>query len=248
MNSRYIFHTANNMSTPTPSHNILIVEDDDNLGYLLRENLESRGFLVSTCTDGKQGIRMFNQQLFQLCILDVMLPHKDGFTLAKEMRELRENVPIIFLTSRSMELDKIKGFEIGCDDYITKPFSLMELLLRVNAVLKRTTVNDSKIKSDIFNIGSYVFHYTKRTLVYPDKSEKILSVKEAELLKVLCEKENELVHRQFLMNKVWNSDDYFIAKSMDVFITRLRKLLKNDPNIEIQNIYGTGFKLYVQKN
>ena len=227
------------------SNNILIVEDDDNLGYLLRENLESRGFIVSTCKDGKQGIRMFNQQLFNLCILDVMLPHKDGFTLAKEMRQLRENVPIIFLTSRSMELDKIKGFEIGCDDYITKPFSLMELLLRINAVLKRTTVSDTKIKNDTFKIGSYTFHYAKRTLIYPDKSEKTLSVKEAELLKVFCEKENELVHRQFLMNKVWNGDDYFIAKSMDVFITRLRKLLKNDSNVEIQNIYGTGFKLSV---
>lgn len=226
---------------------ILIVEDDDNLGYLLRENLESRGFTVSTCTDGKQGIRMFNQQAFNLCILDVMLPHKDGFTLAKEMRELRENVPIIFLTSRSMELDKIKGFEIGCDDYITKPFSLMELLLRVNAVLKRTSVSDSKNKNDSFNIGSYIFHYSKRLLVFPDKSEKTLSVKETELLKVFCEKENELVHRQFLMNKVWSSDDYFIAKSMDVFITRLRKLLKNDPNVEIQNIYGTGFKLCVTR-
>ena len=235
------------MNTTSPAHNILIVEDDDNLGYLLRENLESRGFLVSTCTDGRQGIRMFNQQLFQLCILDVMLPHKDGFTLAREMRQLNENVPIIFLTSRSMELDKIKGFEIGCDDYITKPFSFMELLLRVNAVLKRTVSNDTKVKTDTFNIGEYTFYYPKRTLVYPDKTEKTLSVKEAELLKVFCEKENELVHRQFLMNKVWNNDDYFIAKSMDVFITRLRKLLKNDPDVEIQNIYGTGFKLCTPK-
>jgi DNA-binding response OmpR family regulator len=235
------------MTTANIPHNILIVEDDDNLGYLLRENLESRGFLVSTCTDGKQGIRMFNQQSFNLCILDVMLPHKDGFTLAKEMRALKENVPIIFLTSRSMELDKIKGFEIGCDDYITKPFSLMELLLRINAVLKRTSINDTKPKSDVFNVGNYVFHYSKRALVFPDQSEKTLSVKEAELLRVFCEKENELVHRQFLMNKIWRSDDYFIAKSMDVFITRLRKLLKNDPNVEIQNIYGTGFKLTVTK-
>ena len=235
------------MNTTNTSHSILIVEDDDNLGYLLRENLESRGFLVSTCTDGRQGIRMFNQHPFQLCILDVMLPHKDGFTLAKEMRELKEHIPIIFLTSRSMELDKIKGFEIGCDDYITKPFSFMELLLRVNAVLKRTSASDTKARKDIFNIGGYVFQYAKRALIYPDKTEKTLSVKEAELLKVFCEKENELVHRQFLMNKVWSSDDYFIAKSMDVFITRLRKLLKSDPSVEIQNIYGTGFKLCVQK-
>lgn len=234
------------MSTPTNySPRILIVEDDENLGYLLKENLESKGFLVSLCTDGKKGIRMFNQELFQLCILDVMLPHKDGFTLAKEMRALRESVPIIFLTSRSMELDKIKGFEIGCDDYITKPFSIMELILRLNAILKRTNVIDVKSKIDIFNISEYVFNYAERKLIYPDQTEKTLSVKEAELLKIFCEKENELIHRNYLMNKVWGSDDYFIAKSMDVFITRLRKLLKSDSKVEIQNIYGTGFKLSI---
>ncbi len=227
------------------SPKILIVEDDENLGYLLKENLESKGFLVSVCTDGKKGIRIFNQELFQLCILDVMLPHKDGFTLAKEMRVLRENIPIIFLTSRAMELDKIKGFEIGCDDYITKPFSIMELILRMNAILKRTNTRDPQSKVDVFHIGKYVFYYTERKLKFPDQTEKTLSVKETELLKIFCEKENELIHRNYLMNKVWGSDDYFIAKSMDVFITRLRKLLKSDPNLEIQNIYGTGFKLSI---
>jgi two-component system response regulator VicR len=154
------------------SPKILIVEDDENLGYLLKENLESKGFLVSVCTDGKKGIRMFNQELFQLCILDVMLPHKDGFTLAKEMRVLRENIPIIFLTSRAMELDKIKGFEIGCDDYITKPFSIMELILRMNAILKRTNTRDPQSKVDVFNIGKYVFYYTERKLKFPDQTEK----------------------------------------------------------------------------
>ncbi len=188
---------------------------------------------------------MFNQELVQLCILDVMLPLKDGFTLAKEMRALRESVPIIFLTSRSMELDKIKGFEIGCDDYITKPFSIMELILRVNAILKRTNAREIKNKSDVYPIGKYVFYYTERKLIFPDQTEKTLSVKETELLRIFCEKENELIHRNYLMNKVWGSDDYFIAKSMDVFITRLRKLLKGDSTIEIQNIYGTGFKLIV---
>jgi len=225
---------------------ILIVEDDDNMAYLLKENLEKKGFFVTTCADGKQGLRVFNQQLFNLCILDVMLPFKDGFTLAKEMRGLSENTPIIFLTSRSMELDKIKGFESGCDDYITKPFSVMELLLRVNAVLKRANVSDTKNKTNIFKIGSCTFHYNERKLILPDKTEKNLSMKESELLKLFCEKENELIHRQYLMNKVWGSDDYFIAKSMDVFITRLRKLLKSDTNIEIQNVYGTGFKLLVK--
>lgn len=227
------------------SPNILIVEDDENLSYLLKENLESKGFLVSICPDGRQGIRLFNQQQFNLCILDVMLPYKDGFTLAKEMRLLKENVPIIFLTSRSLELDKIKGFETGCDDYITKPFSIMELLLRINAVLKRTNGIDLKSKTDIFNIGKYIFKYSERRLTFPDQTEKILSTKEAELLRVFCEKESELIHRQYLMHRVWGNDDYFIGKSMDVFITRLRKLLKGDPAIEIQNVYGTGFKLNV---
>lgn len=237
------------MSTITNSSpKILIVEDDENLGYLLKENLETKGFLVSVCSDGKKGIRMFNQELFQLCILDVMLPYKDGFTLAKEMRVLRENVPLIFLTSRSMELDKIKGFEIGCDDYITKPFSIMELILRVNAILKRTNVRDVKSKIDIYNVGKYVFYFAERKLIHPDQTEKALSVKEAELLKIFCEKENELIHRNYLMNKIWGNDDYYIASSMDVFITRLRKLLKGDPNLEIQNIYGTGFKLSVKSD
>jgi DNA-binding response OmpR family regulator len=225
---------------------ILIVEDDENLAYLLKENMESRGFHVTTAADGRQGLRQFCQQSFSLCILDVMLPFKDGFSLAREMKKLRENTPIIFLTSRSLELDKIKGFESGCDDYITKPFSVMELLLRITAILKRTQTGENIHTRNIFNIGNLCFHYKERKLALPDKTEKNLSMKEAELLKLFCEKENELIHRQYLMNKVWGSDDYFISKSMDVFITRLRKLLKCDENIEIQNVYGTGFRLFVR--
>jgi DNA-binding response OmpR family regulator len=225
--------------------NILIIEDDNNLSYLLRENLESRGFNVTLAADGKSGLKLFNREIFQLCIRDVMIPVKDGFTLAKEMRELKD-VPIIFLTSRSMEIDKIKGFECGCDDYITKPFSVMELLLRVNAVLKRTNIAEPKKETDIFPVGNYTFRFSERKLIMPDSTEKNLSTKEAELLRIFCEKKNELVHRQYLMNKVWGSDDYFIAKSMDVFITRLRKLLKYDTAIEIQNVYGTGFRLSVR--
>lgn len=226
---------------------ILLVEDDENLSYLLKENLESKGFSVTLCSDGKQGIRLFNQQNFQLCLLDIMLPQKDGFTLAREIRALDEHIPLIFLTSRSMEIDKIKGFEVGCDDYITKPFSVMELFLRVNAVLKRTIKPAPKQETKIFTIGKYEFDYPNRLLFYSGNSEKSLSVKEAELLKLFCEQENALIHRQFMMNKVWGNDDYFISKSMDVFITRLRKLLKNDPRIEIQNVYGTGFKLVVKE-
>ncbi len=228
------------------SAKILIVEDDENLGFLLKENLESKGFSVTICDDGKYGLKKFNQQPFSLCILDIMLPNKDGFSIAKEIRAVNENVPIVFLTSRSMELDKIKGFEIGCDDYITKPFSITELLLRINVMLKRTSQVEVKDKVLFYAIGNYGFNTDERKLIFPDKTEKTLSTKETELLKLFCKKKNELIHRQYLMNKVWGSDDYFIANSMDVFITRLRKLLKQDSNIEIQNLYGTGFKLIVR--
>lgn len=226
---------------------LLVVEDDENLSYLLRENLESRGFHVQLCADGRQGLRAYQQSEPDLCILDVMLPFKDGFTLAKEIKEINKKAPIIFLTSRSMELDKIKGFEIGCDDYITKPFSIMELIMRVNAVLKRTSITEAKQEQDEFQIGKLKFNYNERKLLLPDGTEKSLSQKEADLLKIFGEKEGEMIQRNFLMNKVWGSDDYFIGKSMDVFITRLRKLLKADPALEIQNIYGTGFKMLVKK-
>lgn len=226
--------------------NILLVEDDENLGYLLKENLESRGFEVTICADGKYGFQFFNRHPFHICILDIMLPNKDGFMLAKEIRAVNESVPIVFLSSRSMELDKIRGFEVGCDDYITKPFSIMELLLRINAILKRTTRQESKEKTTAFSISKYTFDSEQRKLIYPDGSEKSLTAKEAELLKQFCERKNELIPRQYLMNKVWGSDDYYIAKSMDVFITRLRKLLKEDASIEIQNLYGIGFKLVVK--
>jgi DNA-binding response OmpR family regulator len=222
---------------------ILLVEDDINLGYLLKNNLEQKGFNVSLSPDGRHAYRLFRQQSFHLCILDVMLPYKDGFTLARDIKNLDEAMPIIFLTSRSLEMDKVHGFEIGCDDYITKPFSVMELLLRVNAVLKRTGPVEAKSKSMVFMIGKYRFDYSNRLLFFPDQSGRTLSMKEAELLKMFCEQGNELIHRQYMMNKIWGNDDYFVSKSMDVFITRLRKLLRQDASIEIQNVYGTGFKL-----
>lgn len=229
------------------NYRVLLVEDDENLSYLLQVSLEQKGFEVTLAPDGKQGLRFFKQQLFHLCILDIMLPLKDGFTLAGEIKKLNEHIPIIFLTSRSLEVDKVRGFQVGCDDYVTKPFSVMELLLRVNVVLKRSVQQEPKSKNTSFSIGNYNFDYYNRLLVFPDNSSRTLSVKEAELLKLFCENNNELIHRQFMMNKVWGSDDYYVSKSMDVFITRLRKLLKNDPAIEIQNVYGTGYKFLVSK-
>jgi len=224
---------------------ILLVEDDKNLGYLLKSSFEQKGFSVCLSTDGKQGFRSFRQNRFHLCILDVMLPGKDGFTLASDIKKLDDAMPVIFLTSRSLEMDKVYGFQLGCDDYITKPFSVMELLLRVNAVLKRTGPQDTKSKATVFMIGKYRFDYSNRLLFFPDQSGRTLSMKEAELLKMFCEQGNELIHRQYMMNKIWGNDDYYVSKSMDVFITRLRKLLKQDPGIEIQNVYGTGFKLLI---
>ncbi|HNS12401.1 MAG TPA: response regulator transcription factor [Bacteroidia bacterium] len=228
--------------------NILIVEDDQNMGYLLSGGLEMHQFKVSLCVDGKAGLKTFKKDKFDLCILDVMLPGTDGFTLAEEIRTLNKQIPLIFLTSRTLEGDKIRGFQIGCDDYITKPFSLMELILRIQAILKRTSGTDIIPLEESYKVGKYEFQYINRILISPDKSEKQLSQKEVDLLRIFCRRKNELIHRQYLMNQVWGNDDYFTVKSMDVFITRLRKLLKDDPALEIQNVYGTGFKLIDRSN
>jgi DNA-binding response OmpR family regulator len=227
--------------------NVLVVEDDLNMGYLISGGLEMHQFKVTLCTDGKSGLKTFRQGSVQLCILDIMLPGTDGFTLAKEIRKLNENVPLIFLTSRSMEVDKIKGFQLGCDDYITKPFSIMELVLRIQAILKRSANSEPLTANETYDIGNFSLNYNNRTLTENNGTSRQLSVKETELLRLLCSRKNELIHRQYIMNKVWGNDDYFTVKSMDVFITRLRKLLKSDSRLEIQNIYGTGFKL-IEKN
>lgn len=227
--------------------NILVVEDDLNMGYLISGGLEMHQFKVNLCTDGKSALRAFKQGNIQLCILDIMLPGADGFTLAKEIRKINEDVPFIFLTSRSLEGDKIKGFQLGCDDYITKPFSIMELILRIQAILKRSSPADSISQVESYLIGIFEFRYSQRVLIHPDGTERQLSSKEAELLRLFCVRKNELIHRQYIMNKIWGNDDYFTVKSMDVFITRLRKLLKKDSRIEIQNVYGTGFRM-IEKN
>ncbi len=229
----------------TDSIKILLVEDDANLGYLLKNNFEQHGYSVTIGVDGKQGFKLFRQQEFHICILDVMLPLQDGFSLAGEIKNEDDKMPVIFLTSRSMEIDKIRGFHAGCDDYITKPFSMMELMLRINAVLKRSAKKEVKERPSLYRIGKFTFDLPNRLLQFPDTEARLLSMKEAELLGLLCERPNELIHRQHMLNKVWGNDDYFVAKSMDVFITRLRKLLRSDSTLEIQNVYGTGFKLVI---
>lgn len=228
--------------------NILLVEDDKNLGGLLQEYLIAKGFDTQLEVDGDKGAKAFVNGKFDLCVLDVMMPIKDGFTLAKEIRNLDKEIPIIFLTAKSLKTDKIEGFESGADDYMTKPFSMEELLLRVNAILRRTHGRESTRSSSgasNFQIGSLLFDYNKRTLTGNDLDQKLTS-KEAELLKLLCENKNDVMERSVALNKIWRDDSYFNARSMDVYITKLRKYLKFDPSVEIVNMHGRGFKLLTE--
>lgn len=225
---------------------ILIVEDDVNLGYLLKENLETSGFKTSLFHDGEDGIESYTNEKYDLCILDIMLPKIDGFSVAGKIRELNKKAPIVFLTSKSSERDKIEGFKKGADDYVTKPFSFTELKLRIDAILKRTSGYESLYKNeDIYTIGTFKLDYLNRILYYK-KASNVLSAKEADLLKLFFENPNVLLNRNLIMNKVWGRNDYFIAKSMDVYLAKLRKMLKADSNIEIANLYGTGFKLIIK--
>lgn len=224
---------------------ILLVEDEANLGTLLKDYLNVKGFETVLCTDGQQGFDTFAKQKFDLCILDIMLPLKDGFTLAKEIRQADKHIPIIFLTAKSLPDDKIEGFKSGADDYLTKPFNMEELLFRVKAVLKRASavpgVND---EDGNFVIGNFTFDATKQ-LLKSDAEEKKLTSKEAELLRLLCLNMNKTMDRNFALKTIWHDDSYFNARSMDVYITKLRKYLKGDPRIEILNVHGKGFKLLV---
>lgn len=229
------------------NNRIFFVEDDTNLGMLLKENMEHKGYETVWCKDGEEGARSFKPGHFCICILDVMLPSKDGFELSKEIRKLDPNVPFIFLTSRSMQSDRIKGFEYGCDDYITKPFSTQELYLRISAILRRSQGMVNTERKTVFELGKYIFDYTSMTLGINGDVEK-LSSKECELLYMLVTNINVLVNRDVILRKVWGNDDYFSAKSMDVYISKIRKRLKDDSGIEILNAYGIGFKMIVNSN
>ena len=223
---------------------ILLVEDDVNLGSILSEYLVLKKFDVDLCKNGDEGIQYFKKNEYDLCILDVMLPRKDGFTLAKEIRLINKFMPIIFLTAKSMLHDKVEGFNIGADDYITKPFNTEELILRINAVIRRSTNQSNQNKNLVYNIGKYKFDYQKRELHY-NKETRTLTSKESELLKLLCENNNETLTRESALNLIWKDENYFTSRSMDVYITKLRSHLKDDPSIEIVNIHGVGFKLLV---
>jgi len=227
---------------------ILLAEDDKNLGTILKAYLEAKGFPTSLCVNGKEAYILYKRQNFDFCIIDVMMPVMDGFTLAKEIRKNNSTIPILFLTAKSLQEDKLKGFEIGADDYITKPFSMEELLVRMKAILRRT--GDSQgpdNEKSIFQIGEYFFDYTRQLLTHKNKEQKLTS-KEADLLKLLCINANKVMDRSVALKHIWRDDSYFNARSMDVYITKLRKYLKSDPTVELFNVHGVGFKLVMNIN
>ena len=223
---------------------ILLAEDDENLGSLLREYLEAKSYDTHWLTDGEKAYKSFKKNKYEICILDIMMPVKDGFTLAREIRIIDPEVPIIFLTAKSMKEDVLEGFSIGADDYITKPFSMEELLFRIEAILRRTQGKGTQDKQTEFRIGNYYFDANKQVLKLGDKPQK-LTTKESELLKLLCNNANNVLERNFALKTIWVDDNYFNARSMDVYITKLRKYLKGDPTIEIMNIHGKGYKLII---
>lgn len=224
---------------------ILLAEDDPNLGDILKTYLEAKGYQARLCVNGQKAFEAYKEEDFDFCIIDVMMPVKDGFSLVKDIRSMDKKIPILFLTAKAMQEDKLKGFKIGADDYLTKPFSMEELLMRIKAILHRTNLN-KKPKNKIYKIGEYTFDYNKYSLSRNDNKQKLTS-KEAELLRLLCENKNDVLTRTLALNKIWKDDSYFNARSMDVYIVKLRKYLKEDPKIKLLNIHGIGFKLNVEE-
>lgn len=221
-------------------YKILLTEDDENLGMLLREYLVAKGYETDLLPDGEAGYDAFMSKKYDVCIFDVMMPKKDGFTLAKEIRMVNTEVPIIFLTAKSMKEDIFQGFKIGADDYLTKPFSMEELLFRIEAILRRT--KGTLASQDVFQIGKFKFDTQKQQLIDGEKVVK-LTTKESELLKLLCNNANKVLERNFALKTIWVDDNYFNARSMDVYITKLRKHLRDEPAVEILNVHGKGYKL-----
>lgn len=222
---------------------ILLCEDDENLGMLLREYLEAKGYQTELCPDGDAGYRAFMQHRFDICVLDVMMPKRDGFTLAKDIRQSNSEIPIVFLTAKTLKEDILEGFKIGADDYLTKPFSMEELTLRIEAILRRIKGKKTRNRNS-YVIGSFTFD-TQKQLLTREGNQTKLTTKESELLSLLCAHQNDILQRDFALKTIWIDDNYFNARSMDVYITKLRKHLREDPNVEIINIHGKGYKLIV---
>ena len=223
---------------------ILVVEDDQNLGNLLKEYLIAKGYTTTLCINGEEGYTAFSKEHFDFLILDVMMPIKDGFSLAKDIRKVDNKVPILFLTAKSMKEDTLEGFKAGADDYMTKPFSMEELLVRMDAILRRSGASKKTLEKEIQTIGNYQYDYQKQLLVIEGNAQK-LTTKENELLKLLIENTNEVLDRNEALKKVWGDDNYFSGRSMDVYITKIRKHLKQDDSVQIINVHGKGFKLIV---
>jgi len=226
---------------------ILLVEDDTSLGFIISDQLKANGYEVTLCSDGLEGFKRYNEDTYHMCILDVMMPKKDGFTLAKDIRKMDKDIPILFLTAKSMTEDKVEGFNAGGDDYLTKPFSTDELAVRVKALLRRVNIGDEEESSGEEQIGTYVFDKTN-FILRTEGFDKKLTKKEAQILKMLCKFKNQVLPREIVLNGVWGQDDYFVGRSLDVFITKLRKYLSEDDNVEIENVHGIGFKLVVKEN
>ncbi len=224
-------------------YKLLLVEDDENLGFMLKDNLEMAGYQVRLCRDGEKGLTAFHNEMYHICIFDVMLPLKDGFSLATDVRKYNQKIPIIFLTAKSQKDDRIKGFKLGGDDYITKPFSLEEFLLRVEVVLKRVydrpTTADENHK---YFFGHSQFDFNNQIISIDGKSTKLTN-KEARLLKILVQHKNQVIERDLIMKTIWEDDGYFVARSMDVFISKLRKYLAPDASVIIKNVHGVGYRL-----
>jgi two-component system, OmpR family, response regulator len=223
---------------------IFLVEDDLSFGSVLKSYLELNDYSVDWIDDGKFAIEHFRKGAFDVCILDVMLPHVDGFTIANEIRQINNTVPIVFLTAKKLKEDVLKGYGVGGDDYITKPFDTDILLAKIKAIIARRDVNDGS--RDIYEIGKFVFNAKLRNLTYGDKEYK-LSPKEGQLLELLAINPNALISMELALKKIWGSDDYFTARSMDVYVTKLRKYLSDDPTLIIKNIHGAGFQLLINE-
>jgi len=224
---------------------VLLLEDDPNLGLIIQESLERQNFAVTLLPNGEDGLAVFTSGDFDLCLVDVMMPLRDGFSFAREVRKNDQEVPIIFLTARAMTEDKITGFRIGCDDYVTKPFSMEELLLRIEAVLRRgrSLAEERKAPTE-FYLGDYTFNHAKMTLHHHNEMKR-LTDKESELLRLLCLHKERTLERSFALRTIWGDDSYHCGRSMDVFISRLRKYLKNDQRVTIKAVHGQGFRLMI---
>jgi len=219
---------------------ILLAEDDLNLGILLVDYLEAEGFDVKLCKDGELALKAFQNHQFDLCLLDVMMPNMNGFSVAKAIRLKDKKIPIIFITAKSLREDKLKGYGLGADDYITKPFDEEELFWKINAVIRRSASTKSERPTELISIGNYTFDFANQSLTIGSKTKRITE-KESEILNYLCAHRNHVIKREELLKDLWGENDYFFGRSLDVFITKIRKYLKGDPNLSIENVFGVGF-------